>query len=710
MQYNLNAVLNLRDNMTAHLRQAISNIRNTNNQARTMGDTFRRTGQQATDSMNNTAGATREAENATRNANNSISSLVGTIGKLTGVATGIATVKKSFSAMFDSASSMEMNRATLETFMNTAEEAGQKIAWAKEFANKTPFETQDVVSGLVKLKSYGADISEENMTRLGNMAGAMGKSYDQAVEAIADAQTGELERLKEFGITKQMIVDQNDKVLHGKQIVNQKGQIIDQEQFNKALYSLMDARFKGGMERQAKTAKGMISTTKGMISNMLAVFGGIDDAGNIIEGGLLDTVKGVITQINDKFNELNENGTIKEWADKFSNGIKTIVANKDKIIPALMAITGIMGAFKIKGIIDGFTGLSGAMSFLNGTSTRLLPVLNNIFNPLQWIKNAFKGLISLPSLVAGGFTKIGGVIRILGTSFLHPLTSIKKLGTLGKTAFRLLRGGISSVLSPATIVIGIIALVVGAVVHLWNTNESFRNRMTQIWEGIKTAIGMAIDGICQIIGKIKIWLDQHQQQVKTFKAVIGLIWEGICTAIGIAVETIGTIILGIATFISDVVGIIQAIIDCDWGLVWERCKETVQHAIDQIKEWWNGLKELISHPIDAVVNFVKGGDSEEVGHNAKGTNNWRGGLTWINEEGGELVNLPNGAQIIPHDLSKRMIDQKAKNSTEITNSGSNNGFSGVNIHIENMSVRNDSDIEAIGQSLFKQIKLASMKG
>ena len=49
-----------------------------------------------------------------------------------------------------------------------------------------------------------------------------------------------------------------------------------------------------------------------------------------------------------------------------------------------------------------------------------------------------------------------------------------------------------------------------------------------------------------------------------------------------------------------------------------------------------------------------------VGSNASGTNNWRGGLTRVNENGGEIMNLPMGTQIIPHDLSRRMVDQSAR--------------------------------------------------
>lgn len=45
--------------------------------------------------------------------------------------------------------------------------------------------------------------------------------------------------------------------------------------------------------------------------------------------------------------------------------------------------------------------------------------------------------------------------------------------------------------------------------------------------------------------------------------------------------------------------------------------------------------------------------------NAKGTDNWRGGLTRVNEQGGEIMNLPSGTQIIPHDISKEMARASA---------------------------------------------------
>lgn len=56
----------------------------------------------------------------------------------------------------------------------------------------------------------------------------------------------------------------------------------------------------------------------------------------------------------------------------------------------------------------------------------------------------------------------------------------------------------------------------------------------------------------------------------------------------------------------------------------------------------------------------------EIDANANGTNNFRGGLTSINERGGEIVNLPSGSQIIPNDISKRMMRGDTQQSVHVT--------------------------------------------
>lgn len=63
----------------------------------------------------------------------------------------------------------------------------------------------------------------------------------------------------------------------------------------------------------------------------------------------------------------------------------------------------------------------------------------------------------------------------------------------------------------------------------------------------------------------------------------------------------------------------------------------------------------IGASVGDVTNTVNNaGNRVQIGRNATGTNSWRGGLTWVNEEGGEILDLPRGTRIIPHDVSMEM--------------------------------------------------------
>lgn len=82
--------------------------------------------------------------------------------------------------------------------------------------------------------------------------------------------------------------------------------------------------------------------------------------------------------------------------------------------------------------------------------------------------------------------------------------------------------------------------------------------------------------------------------------------------------------------------------------------------IDRIK---NFFAWITGRNATATVNVDQTGNAN-VGHNAKGDSNWKGGLTYINEnEEGELVDLPSGTRIIPHDLSEKIIEEEVKNNS-----------------------------------------------
>ena len=244
-----------------------------------------------------------------------ISGKVKTVLAASAIAVG---AKKMGSAMIDQASSMEQYRNTLNIVMKDQKKAGEIFSWATQYANKTPFETGEIVDATVKLQSYGLE-AQKVLPLTGDMAGAMGKSIDQAVEAVADAQTGELERLKDFGITKDMIVAQGAKDLAGIELVNNKGQITNQRAFNAAMFSLMKERYNGAMEIQSKTFKGLMSTTSGIIKNGLAKIAGISDTGDIVKDSAFYKIKEKFASVTDYLLQMQDNGSFDVMAEKFTS-------------------------------------------------------------------------------------------------------------------------------------------------------------------------------------------------------------------------------------------------------------------------------------------------------------------------------------------------------------------------------------------------------
>ncbi len=82
----------------------------------------------------------------------------------------------------------------------SADLAAAQMERLQKFAQETPYGLKQVVDGFTKLVNLGLDPSERAMRSFGDTAAAMGKSMMQFIEAVADASTGQFERLLEFGV------------------------------------------------------------------------------------------------------------------------------------------------------------------------------------------------------------------------------------------------------------------------------------------------------------------------------------------------------------------------------------------------------------------------------------------------------------------------------------------------------------------------------
>jgi len=168
----------------------------------------------------------------------------------------------------------ENYRATLKTVLGTQEKANKAFEWLEGFAKTTPFAIDTLSQSFVKLAAYGID-GTKSMKSLGDASAAMGKDIMMAVEAMADAQTGEFERLKEFGIKAIQITKANATRMGqsleavGKTALaftdkmgKESFKIIDRnnrKQVTSTIESIWNEKYEGAMEERSKTLGGILN-------------------------------------------------------------------------------------------------------------------------------------------------------------------------------------------------------------------------------------------------------------------------------------------------------------------------------------------------------------------------------------------------------------------------------------------------------------------
>ena len=194
---------------------------------------------------------TLSAESAAKSWKSSITSIgpaiaaAFSVAAITGVVGKVVAVQREFDIL----------NSSLKTVTGSSAAAERELAWLKTFAKETPFGLSQATQGFVKMKALGLDPTRAALTSFGNTASAMGKDLNQMIEAVADASTGEFERLKEFGIKAKKQGDDVSLTFQGvtKTIGNSAKEI------TKYLQDIGDNQFAGAMEERAKTLDGTIA-------------------------------------------------------------------------------------------------------------------------------------------------------------------------------------------------------------------------------------------------------------------------------------------------------------------------------------------------------------------------------------------------------------------------------------------------------------------
>ncbi|SDZ49146.1 tape measure protein [Delftia lacustris] len=283
-----------------------------------------------------------EVEKSKRTVTGMVDGMAGSLGRLGTLLGGVFTgfTVTAFAAKLVSVQrEFDKLNSSLVTVTGSALAAGREMAWIEQFAKDTPYGLAQATEAFVKMKALGLDPTQAKLTSFGNTAAGMGKSLMQMIEAVADASTGEFERLKEFGIKASK---QGEMVAFTFQGVTTKVKNSAKE-ITAYLESIGNTAFGGAMEERSKTLDGALSAL----------------------GDSWDKL----------FRKINES---TGFADKAAAGVRLVTDAIDWLGDAIKSnqglVTGMLGALGGAAVVAGIMGVVSAIGILTGAFSALAAV------------------------------------------------------------------------------------------------------------------------------------------------------------------------------------------------------------------------------------------------------------------------------------------------------------------------------------------------
>ena len=296
------------------------------------------------------------------------------------VASGIASVGTS---AIKSAAQFEQFKVVLTNTLGSGSEAQAALDMITEFAANTPYQIEELTASFIKFANRGLKLTREELTNIGDLAASQGKSFDQLTEAILDAQSGEFERLKEFGIRATQA--------NGKVTLAFKDQTLVVEKNNKAITEAI-LKF-GQLEGVAGGMAAISQTLNGQISNLKDKFAIL---GKELGDAALPAIKDLVTAISEFLDSIDSNKIVLFFG-----------VIKDSLLPALTELYKVLGLNQINGdklqetlltLVDAITIVTKSVTFyieknwlLRATIFAVTSVANGLLLVIQDIASLMGG-------------------------------------------------------------------------------------------------------------------------------------------------------------------------------------------------------------------------------------------------------------------------------------------------------------------------------
>lgn len=341
------------------------------------------------------------------------------------------------------------------------------------------------------------------------------------------------------------------------------------------------------------------------------------------DGSMKDSVT-IQKELHDAFANLSESEQIAAASAIFGKNqmapwlalINTAPADVDELNGSLAACAGttdemaqtMMGGFG--GSIEKLKSSVNVLTYSLGEA--LAPTIQKVIDFVQGLVDKFNALSPAQQQI---IVKIGLFVAAIGPVLLIVGKLMSAVGSI-LTVVPQLTGALSAVkgafaalnavmlANPIGIVIAAIAALVAIFIHLWKTNEGFRQFWISLWENIKTATVNAwkaiTTGITTAMAAIGKAVQAGWNAVKTFTATIlnavktgvSAAWNGIKTAVSTVVTAIGTAVQTGWNAVKTTTGTILNAVKSTVTTIWSAITGVISKAI-------GGIKSTISTGLNA---------------------------------------------------------------------------------------------------------------
>lgn len=372
-----------------------------------------------------------------------------------------------------------------------------------------------------------------------------------------------------------------------------------------------------------------------------------------VNKALAETDQGKIQQMNNAWGDMKEEvGKVGlSIKSKFASVIMKNIPTVQKLGTTLMGTITKFADFAMPILDKVLTNVTpvveGVLNRLGSVAENMAPVLSSIFDGFAEgarvvkpvLDNIIKGFVPLlPQLVKFG-TSVMGTIQKVATAVMPAVGSIiNTVQAVIPAVLPVLETVISTI---GSIISAAAPIIAGMVEGIGTVVSTLAPVFQTIFDGIGQKVGSVIDFVGSKMGFIQ---EVFNTAAPLIADILSTAWSVISPIMDIAVNVFKLIF----NVVQKVFPGIQKIIQTVWDI------------IKPLVEGIGSVLSTIGSGIGWLADKLGGGGGGSVGSNADGTNNWRGGPTWVGERGPELVDLPKGSRVLPNKESVQMASSAAQ--------------------------------------------------